>query len=125
GRTPWFRWVAAGRRRRRRLQRPRPPTARWTRRGCDGSWFLPPKQRRRSAVERVLAGSAGSARTTMAAMKCDSRQLDALATGLRRLAPVGDAAMQAFFRLMQPRSFDASAFLLEGGQRARSCFYVV
>src|SRR5436190_15220732 len=58
-------------------------------------------------------------------MDCDHRQLQAFASALRRLAPLSDAALQAFTLLLAPREFETSSFLLEGGQRATWCFFVV
>ena len=58
-------------------------------------------------------------------MDCDPLHLAAFAAHVRRLAPVSDGAMTSLTRLMRPREFDASAFLLEAGQRASSCFYIV
>lgn len=51
--------------------------------------------------------------------------LDRLADDVRRFAPVGDEALAAVAALMAPREAVAGAWLLEAGQHAQWCFYVV
>ena len=51
--------------------------------------------------------------------------LQGFAADVRRLAPVGDETLAAAAALLEPRGFAASAWLLEAGQRAQWCFYVV
>jgi CRP-like cAMP-binding protein len=46
----------------------------------------------------------------------------AIARSLRRLAPIGDDAIDALAGLSQRRSFDAAAWLLRAGEQAEYCF---
>ncbi len=51
--------------------------------------------------------------------------LERLAADLRKLAPIGGEALATFAALLQPRTFAAGEWLLEAGQRAQWCCYVV
>jgi CRP-like cAMP-binding protein len=48
----------------------------------------------------------------------------AMLQALERLAPLPQAARAELSALMQPRSFQAGSFLLRGGERAESSFFV-
>lgn len=47
-----------------------------------------------------------------------------MATRLRELAPVSDAALAALHGITEARSFAAEAFLLRAGDLARSCYWI-
>lgn len=51
--------------------------------------------------------------------------LQRFAEDVRRLAPVSDEALAAVASLIEARDVAASTWLLEAGQRAQWCFYVV
>jgi CRP-like cAMP-binding protein len=51
--------------------------------------------------------------------------LQRFAEDVRRFAPVSDEALAAVAALIEPRDIAASTWLLEAGQRAQWCFYVV
>lgn len=48
----------------------------------------------------------------------------ALAASLRRLAPLGDPAIEALSAIVGRRSFEAGSWLLRAGERAEQCFLV-
>lgn len=51
--------------------------------------------------------------------------LQAFAATARRLAPLGDDTLGRLTTLLQPRRFNASAWLLEAGQRAQWGYFIV
>jgi CRP-like cAMP-binding protein len=49
---------------------------------------------------------------------------DALASTVRRLAPVDEETMRALLAIMEPRSFEPHAWLLRAGDRAEMAYFV-
>ena len=61
---------------------------------------------------------------TAAMLALDDPRLLALGAAARTLSPLGDEALRRLAGLLQPRSFGASQWLLEGGQPALWCHFV-